>query len=222
MQRNHRRLLPTLAVLGATMFAGCSLVVMTQKMIWGDPTVPSAFKTKTRVDLARGKEKVVVICTVPQAVEDRYSSIGSDILESVTLKLKRQDIKVVSAETVKRWLEENNLLYEGIDAVAKEFDADYAIHIDVSHFTTRADNSINMLQGKTHATVRAYRIERGGSVPRAIEVYTDEDFSSTYPPNNPKPASEISSSLFLQKYIQRISKQLAQHFYDHPMSETVF
>lgn len=219
--RTHR--LAAVIVCSALLFlGGCSLVVMTQKMLFGDPKVSCIFKTRTGVDLVRNQKKVVVICTVPHAVENQYPSVASDILESVTLELKRNDVKVVSPSKVQEWFDDNNGLWNGITDAARSFDADFVIHIKLSVFTHKADKSAQMLQGVTHGMVHAYRVTRIGERVRTEEIYTDEDFSSTYPPHNPTPVTQISSDQFLRKYIERISSQLAKHFYDHTMSATVY
>lgn len=221
--RNRRIQFPALALplIGGLLLAGCSMVVMTQRMLFGDPLIPCAFKNITGVDLANSQKKVVVICTVPAAVENQYPSISSDILESVTLRLKREGVRVVSADKVHDWFEENNGTFAGMDSLAEAFDADYAIHIELVEFTHRADNSPNMLQGNTRGYVRAYRLAKKGRRRVAREIYTDEDFRSTFPEHNPIPGNQRSSNQFLLEYTKRISTLLAQKFHDYHVSDTV-
>ena len=219
------RELPIVAValpcVAALLVVGCAPVIYIGKAIFGDPKIKCAFTTSTGVDLASSGKKVVVICTVPHAVESRYPSVASDILENITRRLKRNDIRVVGANEIQDWFDNNNGVWNGIDEVAKSFDADYAIHIELDQFTHRADKAVQMLQGKTYGKVRVYRLVKRDGRRRAEEEYTDEDFSLTHPPNNPVPSNRISEEQFLTQYIERISKRLAEQFYNHHAGETI-
>ena len=200
--------------------AGCSLFVMTGKAIFGDPKVTSLFRKQTRVDLTKAKKKVVVICSFPEAARAEYSGVAADIVLGVTLRLKREGIPVVRSSKVADFLDENNGVFDDMDELAEAFDADYIIHIDLTEFTHRADNSPGMYQGRTIGNVSAYRIVKQNGVKEARDIFSQE-FKSVYPPHNPISVSRKSERTFLSDYIRRISTELAQLFYDHHFSETI-
>lgn len=218
----RRLFVPVLCVV-VPVLTGCSLVVMANKM-FGDPMVDCAFKLQTRVNLVSDKKKVVVLCTVPAAVEghEEYSGVGREILENVTLRLKTEGVRVVSADKVLDWLDDINGVWNDPDEVAEQFDVDYIIHIDIREFTHKVENSPQLFQGVTRAQVHAYRVTKEGGSRRALPAYSNEDFQSKYPPHGPQSVTRESGEQFLRKYTRRISAQLSQLFYDHPAADSVF
>ena len=216
-----RRPAKLVVVLVLVSLTGCSLFVMAGKAFFGDPVVDSAFKRATRVNLVASKKKVIVLCTVPESVNNRYPAINQQILEAITRRLKREGIQVINANKVLTWLDDRNGVWDNASEIAQDFDADFIIHIDLSEFTHKAENSPDMYQGKTLGRVEAYRVTKDGDVKRADTVFSTE-FSSQYPRNAPMSVNRASGELFLHKYVTRISTELAQMFYDHPASETVY
>jgi len=194
---------------------------MAGKALFGDPKVAALFRTRTRVDLAGQNKTVVVFCSVPYAVSDRYSSVQSDILEAVTRRLKREGIQVVDSNKVLNWLDDHNGVWNDPDEVAQAFEADYIIHIDLDEFTHRAENSPNMYQGRANGTVHAYEIQEVRDVKIATSVFS-EPYRSVYPPHHPKPRSQASGKMFLRQYVAQISEELAQMFYDHRPGANIF
>ena len=84
----RRQFVKTAALLicGVTSVAlpGCSLGVMFGKMLTGDPKRLSEFKSMTREDLAKGKRKVLVICTTPESVESELATLKFDLIDGIT------------------------------------------------------------------------------------------------------------------------------------------
>ncbi|GAB4142977.1 MAG: hypothetical protein Tsb009_13750 [Planctomycetaceae bacterium] len=201
---------------------GCSLFVMAGKMIYGDPKVTCAFTKQTGVNLAEERKKVVVLCTFPELSRGEYSSVGADIVENVTLRLKREGIVVVKSKKVYDWLDDRNGIWSDPDELAEAFDADYIVHIDLEEFTHRADNSPGMYQGRTVGNVYAYKIVENEDGEKRADSVLASEFKSVYPPNNPVSVSKKSENTFLREYVDRISEQLAQYFYNHTVSSTIF
>ena len=201
--------------------AGCSLFVMAGKAIFGDPKVECAFTRQTHVNLVKAKKKLVVVLSFPESARGEYASIGADIVESVTLRLKREGVRVVKSDKVYDWLNDNGDRLDDIHEFAKAFDADYIVHIELEEFAHRAANSPGMYQGRTLGEVHTYKIVTEDGEKRARRVFRSE-FRSVYPPNNPISVSRKSENTFLREYVQRISIQLAQYFYNHHMGETIF
>src|SRR5690606_39150816 len=77
-----------LALFGALLPSGCSLFVMGGKMLMGDPKVTSQFKKATLVDLAKSKERVLILCSGTDFIRANYPSVEFDILDSVTRQVK--------------------------------------------------------------------------------------------------------------------------------------
>ena len=90
----RRQFVKTAALLicGVTSVAlpGCSLGVMFGKMLTGDPKRLSEFKSMTREDLAKGKRKVLVICTTPESVESELATLKFDLIDGITRMLTQE------------------------------------------------------------------------------------------------------------------------------------
>lgn len=209
----------TVALLGLFP-AGCSLVTMTGKMLFGDPVIVPEFTRVTHVDLVRQKKTVAVVCTAAAAVENEYPGINSNILRNVTQALKREDVRVINSSKVTDFLEEHHNMWDGPDELAEAIDADYIIHIEVEELTHKVDRSPGLFQGRSQGTVHAYEVAREEGRKRAREVLSSR-FESKYPANAPRSANKMSGEHFQREYVQRISAQIARKFYRHHASETV-
>ena len=208
--------------LSVASLAGCSLFVMAGKMFFGNPTISCAFTQQTHISLAGDNKKVVVLCTFPESTRGDYSSIGSDIVEKVTLRLKREGIIVIKAKKVYDWLDDRNGVWDDPDELADAFDADYIIHIDLDEFSHRADHSPGMYQGRTLGNVYAYQITEDEDGDKRADMKFSSEFKSVFPPNNPVSINKKSENTFLREYVDRISTQISQMFYDYTMSSTIF
>jgi len=198
--------------------SGCSLFTIAGKVFFGDPTMECAFKKVTSVDLKESKEPVLVLCTVPESVSSQYPAINQRILEAVTRELKREDIRVVNSNEVLTWLDDRNGVWDSPDELAAGFDAKYIIHIELTDFTHRAENSPGMYQGRTMGEIHAYKVVKVGKKKHARPIFSDS-YRSDYPPQNPISANQASGKIFLEKYVKRISSELAQMFYDHRLGD---
>ncbi len=203
---------------------GCSLVLMTGKMLFGNPKRKCAFSIARRVDLVKEKKKVLVICSVPESIKLEFPSLEIDLQDSVTRQLKRQEIQVVNPNKVTDWIQEHGSGPSDPSQLAGElaasFDPDYIIVIDLERITYTEENSPTMYQGHAEGNVLAFEVSESDGKKSALPVFSHE-FQSVYPRFSPKSAHQISKRTFVKDYIKRVSLELAHLFYDHPMSEEV-
>jgi hypothetical protein len=198
---------------------GCSLGVMGGKMLTGDPTVPAAFKSMTGTDLTKGKHRVVVVCTVPAAVNEELSSLNIELIEGITRRMKLEGIDVVKADQVGRWIDDNGGVVSDPNAMAREFDVDYVAWIDLQAFSLREDvarenDNSHLLRGRVQGFIRAYKVEEVSGDRVALNAFNKE-FTTTYPPHQPVSEVGRSALLFQKEFIDRVCDQLAETFYDH-------
>jgi hypothetical protein len=210
-------MLPGLVLL----FSGCSLFVMAGKMILGDPSVKSQFRQQTKTDLAKLDRRVLILCTASDSVRSKYPSVEFDVLEGVTHRLKVHGIKkVVSPDSVAGWLDDHGGEVDDMKALAEHFRADYIVLIELTRFTTREEKSPSLLRGQSEGRVHVYQYHDEPSGKRLLEIM-GSDFTSTFPEGNPISIDKKSADSFQLEYIERVTLQLAQIFYDHPRSEEV-
>ena len=204
--------------------AGCSLIVMTGKMIFGDPKVKCAFSAVRRVNLVKEKKKVLVICSVPESIKLEFPSLEIDLQDLVTRRLKRHDIPIVNPNKVIDWIQEKGSGPSDPSQLARElagsFDTDYIIVIDLDRFSYTEENSPTMYQGHAEGIVIAFEVGESDGTKTALHVFSQE-FQSVYPRFAPQSAHQISKETFVNNYLRRVSLELAHLFYDHPMGEEV-
>jgi hypothetical protein len=199
---------------------GCSLFVMAGKGLLGDPTMPSQFRQMTGVNLAKGKHRVVVVCTIPAAVDEDLSTLNVDLIEGVTQRMKIAGVDVVRADKVTRWIDDQGGVVQDPNEMARAFeDVDYIAWIDLQSFSLREDQSrgkgsSTLMRGRVQGYVRAYKVQDYNGDRVALTAYNAE-FTTVYPPH--QPVSEVGSSalLFQKQFIDRVCNQLAELFYDH-------
>lgn len=207
--------------LTACSLTGCSLVIMANKMLFGDPVVASAFRRATGNDLVKSGETVLVVCSVPHGVKSRFEGAEYEIVQKVTRQLKRQGIKVVNSNHVAEWMDNNGGMWDGPSELARAFETDYIVHLDLKQFSYEEPNSPNMYRGRIAGTVYGFRVEGTGETKQAWEVFS-YGYSLTHPATRPFSREEIPTpEVFLRTCVDRASIELAQLFYDHRMSDEI-
>ena len=204
-------------LLGAVLLCalpGCSLGVMFSKMLTGDPLIPAEFKSRTRVDLAKGKVTVLVVCTTPNSVESDLATLKYDLIDGVARRMKLNGVKVINPDLVASWIDEHGDVGTNPSDMARDFDADYIIHIDVESFGLREPSSPKLLRGQSTGFVRVFKVEESGPQRLAHNVYSTE-FTSTYPTHQPISEQGRTALTFQKDYVDRVCDQLAEKFYDH-------
>ena len=199
---------------------GCSLFVMGGRMLLGDTKSPSQFKQATHKDLAKLNRRVLVVCTASDTVRALFprgrirhpgrgdaSAQGERDQETRQLRHRRR-----LARRTRACIDDPTELA----GLAKHFHADYVIHIEILKFTCNEENSPDLLRGNSEGHVHAYEFDKDKK--RMLEIMLS-DFSSVYPKGNPISVDKKSVKNFEQEYLERITLQLSQIFYDHPRAE---
>uniref|UniRef100_A0A7C2NV47 Uncharacterized protein n=1 Tax=Schlesneria paludicola TaxID=360056 RepID=A0A7C2NV47_9PLAN len=194
--------------------SGCSLGVMANRMLTGDPMVPSQFKAMTGTDLTKGKHKVVVICSTPTSVESELSTLNLDLIDGITRRMKVRGVDVVSPDLVAKWIDDNGGVVADPSAMANAFDADYVAWIDLHTFSIREENSPKLLRGRSQGFVRVYQVEEVNDDRVALSAFNSE-FTSVFPQHQPISETGRSALTFQKEYIDRVCDELAMKFYDH-------
>jgi hypothetical protein len=216
-QRHSRRtVLGGLAAIGCLCLSGCSLFLMGQKMIFGDPQLKAEYKAFTHVDLTKGKHTLLIVCKTPEAVDQELSTLSLDVIDGVTRQLKREGIKVVDPDEVALWLDEHGGMPKDVSELARDekLKTDYIAVIDVQEFSYHEEHSVGLLRGRARGFLKVYRVSELDDDRMAAEVFTKE-FTTVYPPHQPISEVSRSSDIFRRDFIHRVCDQLAHKFYDH-------
>ena len=202
--------------LGCLCLSGCSLMLMGQRMFFGDPLIKSEFKTFTHVDLTKGKHKLMVLCTTPNAIDEELSTLNLDVIDGVTRQLKREGVDVIDPDLIANWLDRHGGLPEDLSELVQEkkMRADYIALIEVQSFSYREESSADLLRGRSRGFLHVYRVDKLDEQWMATSVFKKE-FTSVYPTHQPISELSRSSEIFRREFTQRLSDQLAHKFYDY-------
>jgi hypothetical protein len=199
--------------------SGCSLVVMTGKMLLGDLKQNSQFHEATHIDLAKEHAKVLVLCSGNETIRSDYAAVEFDVLEGLIHRLKSHEItKIVSPNAVAGWIDEHGGRFDDLQPIAEHFKAEYVVHIELTKFNCQEENSPNLLRGQAEGRVHAYKFDGTGAERRLVEIMSS-DFNSKYPQGNPISIDKKSAKNFQREFVDRVCLQLSLIFYDHSPSE---
>jgi hypothetical protein len=198
---------------------GCALGVMAGKMFFGDPKLNAEFRKTSGVDLTEGEHKLLIICSTPHGIRSDYPSLEIDIVDRMTRILETRGISLISSDDVAAWYDDQGE-WGDFSELAKTFEADYVLHVDLRKFTCEVPDSSNLLQGHAEGRLTAFRAADGTSV--TSQTAFDRMFKVIYPPTYPVPRENRSDAIFVQGFMDRVAVHLSQYFYDHRASEALF
>lgn len=211
-----------LVTVAMTCLPGCSLFVMAGKMLFGDPKIDSTFKERTKVDLVKEEKKLLVICRTPYSVQNSMPSLEYDLTDGILRRLKQKQIKIVSPDKVAVWMDENGGEIGNPSLLAKDFDCDYIAIVEVGSLSFYEENSRDMLRGHAAGTIRAFEVkkDKDKDSKSVLQVYSGE-FTSLYPEFSPVSTYSVTERTFQKQFLDQLATQIARHFHDYRMSETV-
>ncbi len=199
-------------------FSGCSLFVMAGKAILGDPQISSEFRVHTGIDLTKGKDSVLILCSAPHGILADFPALQIDIVDRVSRTLKTRNVNVIPADDVAAWYDSHGE-WGDFSALAREFKASYVMHIDLHTFTYRVPDSETVLQGNCQGRVKVYTAKESTDGP--IRQIFDRSLKIAFPEAYPVPRENHSDSVFGETFMDRVALHIAQLIYDHRMAETV-
>jgi hypothetical protein len=215
----RRRALSIAAVGGILAASGCvNITAMMSKMILGDPQIDASFRRQTGVKLS-DEHTVIVYCTSPTFVLDRYPSLSLDLQKQIAQRMSLREINVINPNDVSRAVDAKGG-QPTPQLIARLFpEADYVMHIGVAAFDTQEPNSPNLLRGYAGGLIRGYALhgEKTEGARHPVEVFQHE-FQVDFP-SHPIPRDSTSPSTFEKQFLDRLSDELGRVFYDFRTSE---
>jgi hypothetical protein len=198
--------------------SGCSLFVMAGKMFFGDPKVPSMFSAQTGVDLTEGEHELLVICETPHLVRSKMPTFQYDLTEGVLRRLKQNEVNVVSADKVSKWIDKNGGEFSDPSDLAEDFKVDYIGVVNFDQVRFFEENSQDMFRGFASGSLRVYEVREVGDQRQAMQVFSGE-FSTEYPRFRPVSIHEMSERVFQKQFVSHLSQHVARQFHDYRMGD---
>jgi ABC-type uncharacterized transport system auxiliary subunit len=199
---------------------GCSLGVMIGKMFFDDPKMKSVFREATGTDLTDGEKTILIACSTSHQILSRHPGVRIDIVDKMSRILDTRNVKLVPPDDVATWFDDHGE-WGDFTELAKAFDADYVMHIDLKTFTVEVPDSPNLLQGKADGRVAMMEVKMSGKNKDRKKATTvvERSFKVMFPTTYPIPRESRSEEMFTENFLDRISAQLARMLYDHRPSE---
>jgi hypothetical protein len=184
------------------------------KTLFGDPYQPSLFRQQTGVNLEQEEAEVALICTTSMEVSRDFDSLHFDLQDELYRNLRRREIPVSDINAINDALGANGGTFDPDRVSAAVPDARFLFHIAIERVSIDVPDSTNLRQGQAHGTIRAYevRTDTVTNTKRAVQVF-EHPLQVEYP-DHPVPVEHLSEKLFLQQFIDKVTLQVGQVFYD--------
>ena len=214
------------AASGLISLAGCDPRTLMYFLQPFDPTIPPP---PGAPDLT-GKRVVVVTHAVSGALGE-FQSIDREITREI-VSIFRERIKkidVVDPDKVWKWLEAHPNWTDQAE-IAKAFEAEVVVFLEVEGFQIQSPNDINVFQGeaKTHILVTALEYPKNSKgrlikdQPKEAKQIYDEYRDTEFPRRGPIPFDTgVSRGAFKNRFVKVVAAEISWHFADHPTGDDI-
>jgi hypothetical protein len=176
-------------------------------------------------------KKVVILCRAVADSTGEYSSLERDLSLNVAtiFRKKVKKITVVDPDKVATWVEAHPRETDPAE-VARDFDADIVIYMEVEQFQTQAPGDLNMIHGEARVHLKAFEMEypknsKGKPIKdqakEAHEIY-DGYAEPSFPDRGPIPIDNGSSKAkFRITFVKVVAKEISWHFIEHAPDDSI-
>jgi hypothetical protein len=197
---------------------GCQIVIGVLQIFKGFPLDDADLKKQTGRSLDEKGKKVVILASSESGARAEHPSLDFDVIAELTLRFRQHQIDVIESQKVNRWIDDNGGIDDATDLaeIGPKFGADFIVLIKFDEFGFRESNSPSLYRGHSRGTVVVVELKPAavGGKKLAKQIY-HRPFESKYPVHQPISADQEKLSLFKQRYLARLSEELARLFYDH-------
>jgi hypothetical protein len=176
-------------------------------------------------------KKVVILCRAVADSTGEYSSLERDLSRDVAtiFRKKVKKITVVDPDKVATWVEAHPRETDPAE-VARDFDAEIVIYMEVEQFQTQSPADLNMIHGEARVHLKAFEMEypktsKGRPIKdqpkEAHEIY-DGYAEPSFPDRGPIPIDTGSSrSKFRITFMKVVAKEISWHFIEHAPDDSI-
>jgi hypothetical protein len=208
-------LLAVLLCAGLTQAAGCvNAGTMIGKTLFGDPHQAALFSQQTGCDLTDEEAEVAIVCTTSLTVSRDFDALHLDLQDELARRLRRREISVSDVNTVNDALAQMGGSFDANRISRAVPNARYLFHISIESVSIDVPNSTNLRQGKAHGVIRGYEVRGDGAEGTVLAAQVFEHALRIEYPHHPVPIEHLSEKLFLQQFIDTLTEEIGQVFYD--------
>ena len=160
--------------------------------------------------------RVLVLVYVDQAIQYQNNQLAryytaAAVANELQSKLK---VDVVDPATVEYFQASNiNWTDSHPSQIGQRFHADFVLYIELQEFTTTAEQSGELLQGRITGNCGLYNVGKSSS--DTIRMLWRNQVQSVYPPSMPAVAEIGTLDRIRQATFKLFSEKLVKHFYGH-------
>jgi len=208
-----------LAVLCLTQQGCINALVMAGKVMLGDSMQTSAFEQATGTNLKKSEKKILLHCSSPSFVSERFGSLNADIQEELIRRMKRNGVHVLPPDVASKVLDRHGGKFDPKLLVREiKEPIDYVMHIEIEEFSYETPESPELYHGHASGKVVGFEVRGEGETRHVVQIFS-QNFSVTYPTTYPIPKDKTPERVFFRRFVDRVTDTLGTSFYDVRTSE---
>ena len=193
----------------ALFLSGCNLLTYPVYILFGQTkqSVKAEYRGLT------GKKIAIVVAGQPAIeFEQPYARMDLALVSAQAVSDHVKDVTFSDQDRIDRFQRESLDWYSvEISEIARKFDAEVVLYIDLIQFTTAEIDSINLLRGRIWGQVSVY--DMSAANPDSPEYETEVQV--IYPEQMPLPISDSASIAVRQNTLLMFAEELDRKFYEH-------
>ncbi len=227
--RSHARTRRAAVVLvfvfaGLVSLPGCDPRMLMYFLQPNEPSVPAPGPSLS------GK-RVVVVAHAVSGAQGEFQAVDRELVSEFVsnLRSKVKKIEVINPDKVWNWVEAHPQ-WTDQEEIAKAFEADMVIFLEIEAFSVASAGDLNVLQGtsKVHilATEIAHPKNSKGKIlkdqPKEARKAWDETVDTEFPIRGPIPSdSGVSRAAFKNKFLKVCAAEVSWQFVEHAPDDTI-
>jgi len=146
-----------------------------------------------------------------------HPSLPIETVQLVASKLRVRGVQTVDSQEATRYMESGETFDFTTDyaPIGEKYEADFVVVIGYENFSTRQENSTGLYRGTARARIQVFELTGKEGEKVARRLYS-KGHDSRYPAHTPLETDSMNPDLFLHKFMDTLTEELARHFYDHP------
>jgi len=191
------------------LLTGCNVLAFPSYVLFGGST------TKVKAEYPHlHNQKIAIIVSAGPGTDFEYPYGRTDVALATAQAIAKhvKDATFVEQEKVNAFQQATlDWITLAKPQIARQFNAQQLIWLDLIQFTTREESSVNLLRGRLTAAVRIYDINAEN--PHTPQYETE--IAILIPSHGPMPASDLAQQQIYRQMIILFAEQLTQKFYTH-------
>lgn len=188
--------------------SGCAQFTLLAYLIGGPPSIEPDFDRETGEGLDNPDYRIAVICFAPDEMKLSHPEVDLEVASAVALRLRLNEIPVISPERVHAWLDQNRD-WDHPEEVGAGLDATHVIEVELAEFDLYEQNSTHLYRGQTEAYINVYEMDESGIGDR---IYSKE-LEFVFPTEAPRFAHDQPLTKFKMEYLAVLSEKIGFLFY---------